>query len=174
MLGKIEKTIDCWFLIATLFFFFLLRLPSLFEPYWYGDEGIYQVMGMGINHGRLLYRDIWDNKPPLLYMLYAFFSSDQFTIRLVSLLFGLATVFVFYLLAKKLYSLQPNGRKTVLWTTGIFAILFGLPLLEGNIANAENFMLLPILTAGLLIYNSTNYTLHANSCRFSPLFGFSF
>ncbi len=153
MLGKIEKTVDCWFLIAISFLFFLLRLPSLFEPYWYGDEGIYQVVGMGINHGRLLYRDIWDNKPPLLYMLYAFFSSDQFTIRLVSLFFGLASVFIFYLLARKLYNSQPTEKKTALWTTGIFAVFFGLPLLEGNIANAENFMLLPILLGGLLIFN---------------------
>ncbi len=159
LLGKIEKTVDCWFVIVTLFFFFLLRLPSLFEPYWYGDEGIYQVVGMGINHGRLLYRDIWDNKPPLLYMLYAFVSSDQFSIRLVSLVFGLASVFVFYLLARKLYGEQQNEKKISLWVTGIFAILFGLPFLEGNIANAENFMLLPILLAGLLMYNSANSTL---------------
>ncbi len=33
----------------------------------------------------------------------------------------------------------------------MFAVLFATPLLEGNIANAENFMLLPILLAALFI-----------------------
>lgn len=142
------------FLIATGFLFFLLRLPSLFEPYWYGDEGVYDVAGMAIRSGRLLYKDIWDNKPPILYLLYALFSSDQFTIRLVSLLIGLFSVGVFYFLAKKLFT----KRSLVFLSTLLFAILFGLPILEGNIANAENFMLLPILLAGyfVVIQNTLN------------------
>ncbi len=148
ILGILEKKKDFWFLLFTSIFFFLLRLPSLFEPYWYGDEGIYQVLGMGIREGRLLYQGVWDNKPPLLYLLYAIFSSDQFTVRLISLIFGLFTVFIFFLLAKKLF----NKDKIVYLTTAIFAFLFGLPLLEGNIANAENFMMPLILLAGLLIY----------------------
>lgn len=154
-LQRIEKEKDSWFLIFTAFIFFLLRLPSLFEPYWYGDEGVYHVLGFGINNGRLLYQQIWDNKPPLLYLLYALFSSDQFTVRLVSMIFGLLSVFVFYFLARKLFS---QKRKIILFTTFIFAIFFGLPLLEGNIANAENFMILPILLSGFIIYKIQNHS----------------
>lgn len=151
VLQKLEKSREYWFLLTTSFFFFLLRLPSLFEPYWYGDEGIYQVLGMAMNQHRLLYRDIWDNKPPLLYFVYSIFSSDQFWVRLFSLLVGLLTVFAFYFLARKLFT-----KEKIVWTTtAIFALFFGLPLLEGNIANAENFMLLPIITAGFLILKST-------------------
>ena len=146
LFARLQHSKDAWFLLIVSFVFFLLRLPSLFEPYWYGDEGIYQVLGAGMRAGRLLYRDIWDNKPPLLYIIYALFGSDQFTIRFVSLLFGLTCVGVFFLLAKKLFK-----EKTIIYiATGVFACLFGLPLLEGNIANAENFMMLPILVAGLL------------------------
>jgi hypothetical protein len=150
ILAKLEKSFDSWFLIIISIIFFLLRLPSLFEPDWYGDEGIYQVLGMGIKAGRLLYRDIFDNKPPLLYLLYSFVSSDQFLIRFVSLIFGLISVWIFFYLSKKLF----DNPKIAYVSTSIFAVLFGLPLIEGNIANAENFMLLLNIAAGYLILKS--------------------
>ncbi|HSX40892.1 MAG TPA: glycosyltransferase family 39 protein [Candidatus Saccharimonadales bacterium] len=163
VLDRLEKSTSFWFLLATSVFFFLLRLPSLFEPYWYGDEGIYQVIGLALNRGRLLYSGIWDNKPPLLYIVYALFNGDQFALRLVSLIFGIASVVVFLALSKLLLSSAKN-TKIAYVSTALFALLFGLPLLEGNIANAENFMLLPILAAGYLVFKlfqTSNYTLYA-------------
>ncbi|MDP2649882.1 MAG: glycosyltransferase family 39 protein [bacterium] len=151
ILQRIERSREFWFLLLTSFIFFLLRFPSLFEPYWYGDEGIYQVIGIALRQGRGLYTQIWDNKPPLLYLLYAIFSSDQFTVRLVSLIFGILSVIVFFLLAKKLFHSEKETHPAVFLSTGFFALFFGLPLIEGNIANAENFMILPILISALLI-----------------------
>ncbi|MEX2007290.1 MAG: glycosyltransferase family 39 protein [Candidatus Levyibacteriota bacterium] len=156
LISKAEQSISFWFLLVTSFFFFLLRLPSLFEPYWYGDEGIYQVLGHAVRNGRLLYAEIWDNKPPLLYLIYAFFDSDQFVIRLVSLVFGVLSVIAFHALARELFK---EKFKISLWTTGLFAVLFGLPLLEGNIANSENFMLLPLILAGLILVKSQRHRL---------------
>ena len=128
---------------------FILRFPSLFEPYWYGDEGVYQTLGLAMNNGSLLYQDIWDNKPPLLYMIYSFFGSDQFAVRLTSLIFGILSIFVFFKLANKIF----GNIKIALFSTAFFALFFGSPLLEGNIANAENFMVLPILTSALILLN---------------------
>jgi hypothetical protein len=71
-------------------------------------------------------------------------------IRLLSLIFGLLSVIIFFYLSKRLFI----NIKTSFIATIIFAILFGLPLIEGNIANAENFMLLLNITAGLLILKS--------------------
>lgn len=122
----------------------LLKLPSLFEPNHYGDEGIYQTLGQAIRGGAVLYRDIWDNKPPLLYLFYALFDGDQFSIRLLSLIFTLLSTTVFYLLCQKIF---PKNRRITLFTTLLFTLAFSLPFLEGNIANAENFMILPILLA---------------------------
>lgn len=153
ILTRLERNKSFWFLLIASFIFFLLRFPSLFEPYWYGDEGIYQVIGIAIRNGRLLYRDIFDNKPPFLYFLYALFNSDQFTLRLVSLIFGILSVIVFFFLAKKIFSSGENNQKIVLLTTSLFAFLFAIPFFEGNIANAENFMILPILFAALLLVN---------------------
>ncbi|MCL4353796.1 glycosyltransferase family 39 protein [Patescibacteria group bacterium] len=147
LFSALEKNKHVYFLIGASFLFFLLRLPSLSEPYWYGDEGVYDVVGMAIRQGRLLYRDIWDNKPPFLYLLYALFQSDQFTIRFVSLIFGLLSFFFFFLIAKKLFV----KRKTVYLSSLVFIVLLATPLLEGNIANAENFMMLPILIGAFLV-----------------------
>ena len=152
-LARAEKNRNFWFLLASSFIFFLLRFPSLFEPYWYGDEGIYQVLGLAIRGGDLLYRDIWDNKPPLLYMLYALFNSDQFWLRLVSIIFGVLSLIVFFFLAKKLFKSEKNSNIPFA-STALFGLLFALPLIEGNIANAENFMLLFIILAGFLIFDT--------------------
>lgn len=150
LLGKLEKSKDFWVLLSTTIFFFLLRFPSFFEPYWYGDEGIYQVLGLGMNNGKLLYRDIFDNKPPLLYSIYALFNSDQFFVRLASAVFGIISIFLFFKLCQKIL----KQKNAIYLATFLFALLFGLPLIEGNIANAENFMLLFNIAAGLLVVKS--------------------
>src|SRR5438552_2689112 len=135
LIRKLESMTDFWFLIFLNLLFFLLRLPSLFEPYWYGDEGIYQAIGLALRNGEVLYRDIWDNKTPALYYLYAILGSDQFLTKLASLIFGIVGITFFYLLARKLF-LKSWVYRT---STFIFALFFGLPIIEGNIANAENF-----------------------------------
>lgn len=153
VLKRLQSSRQFWFLISTTFLFFILRLPSLFEPLWYGDEGIYQVIGNSLNHGKLLYSQIFDNKPPLLYLIYAIFQSDQFAVRLASLAVGAFSVIVFFFLSKHLFKKQ----NIAYLTTFIFATLFGLPLLEGNIANAENFMLLPIITSAFLLVSRKRF-----------------
>lgn len=161
VIRQLERSHDFWMVIGLLFTFFLLRLPSLFEPYWYGDEGIYETLGLAITKGRVLYTQIWDNKPPLLYFTYALVQSNQFLVRSFSFIVGLLTIVIFYLLAKKLF----RERKAVGIATGVFGLLFGIPAFEGNIANAENFMLLPIILAGLFIYTVANKS--PNTKRFS-------
>jgi hypothetical protein len=148
LLDRIEKRKYSWIIGILAVTFFLLRFPSLFEPYWYGDEGIYQVIGSGLRSGRQFYLGVWDNKPPLLFVIYYLANGDQFNARLISLVFGLFSLIAFYFLAKKLFK-ENYIRITI---TAIFTLLFGLPIIEGNIANSENFMLLPILVAANLFY----------------------
>lgn len=155
ILRRLEGSKEFWFILFTSFLFFILRLPSLFEPLWYGDEGIYQVIGSSLNNGKLLYKEVFDNKPPLLYWLYAILHSDQFLIRLASLIAGLIAIVIFFLLSKKLFENNKNNIHYV--TTLIFAILYGIPMLEGNIANAENFMLLPILVSSFFIVSQKRF-----------------
>lgn len=149
-LSKLEKSFAFWFLLGISLVFFFLRFPSLFEPNWYGDEGIYQVLGDGMSQGRLLYRDIFDNKPPFLYILYNLTGSDIFVTRLTSLVFGLLSVIAFYFLALKLLV----NKKSVLFSTCFFALMFGIPVIEGNIANAENFIVLPVVLGALFLHSA--------------------
>lgn len=133
------------FWITSSVIFFLLRLPSLFEPYWYGDEGIYLTLGHAINSGLTLYSQIHDNKPPTLYYLAAI-GQTVFGFRFLLLICMIPTIYVFYLLAKKLLISRLAKISTLL-----FMVLTCIPFFEGNIANAEIFMLLPTLLGVYLV-----------------------
>lgn len=135
------------YLISISILFILLRLPSVIEPHWYGDEGIYSVIAHALRDGSVLYRDIWDNKPPFLYLIYTIFNGDLFFIKSFSIMIGIASIISVYILSKKLI----HSSKGAMVSTACFALLFGLPMLEGNIANAENFMLLPTAMAYILL-----------------------
>src|SRR6267154_2662061 len=101
-LSQLEKTKAVWVVIVLCVFFIFLRFPSVIEPYWYGDEGVYEVIGQAMDHGSVLYRDIWDNKPPLIYVIYALSQGDQPTVKVISLFVGLFSVFALFILAQKL------------------------------------------------------------------------
>lgn len=173
IVNSIKKTVsylDSWFVISIAFIFSLLRIPSLVEPYWYGDEGIYQVIGIALRQGRILYKEIWDNKPPILYLIYGLFNGDQFSVRLFSLVFGIGSIVLFFLLSKKLFK---NKLSTYIATV-VYAFIFGLPLIEGNIANAENFMHLPIIGAFYLILASGQQRKYINYFIAGLLLSFAF
>ncbi|HPJ17444.1 MAG TPA: hypothetical protein PK639_04460 [Candidatus Woesebacteria bacterium] len=133
------------FFVLLSVLFILLRLPSLFEPYWYGDEGIYLTLGQAINHGVVLFRQIHDNKPPSLYYLAAF-AQTVFGFRLLLSLFMIPSIYFFYKISKEFLSIKSSQIATL-----IFLILTSTPLFEGNIANAEIFMIFPTLL-GVYLY----------------------
>jgi hypothetical protein len=58
-----------WF-FAGLALVFLRALPNLRYPLG-RDQATYCVIGQGLLHGQLLYRDLWDNKPPGVFYIYA-------------------------------------------------------------------------------------------------------
>ncbi len=136
-----------WFLISCLGLVVLLRIPSLFEPYWYGDEGIYLTLGLAIKKGLVLYRDIHDNKPPLLYLLAAL-AGNVAWFRAILLNWMLISTIFFWKLINYLFPKQEKLAKISLL---FFTILSSIPLIEGNIANAEIFLIGPII-AGFYTY----------------------
>ncbi len=148
---SIKKSASCLnnpFLLVLILLTIILRIPSLFEPYWYGDEGIYLTLGQAINKGLLLYRDIHDNKPPVLYLLAAL-AGNVAWFRELLLVWSIFTLSAFSVLVKKLF---PKNNRLYYLTLSLFAIGYTLPWLEGNIANAEVFMLLPTFLAILLAF----------------------
>ena len=136
-------------LIIVLVVVFILRIPSFFEPYSYGDEMIYLTLGQGMREGLTLYKDIYDNKPPLLYILAAV-AGNLFWFKAILAFWSLATIILFWKLSKALFPDKLKLQKVATW---IFAILTTIPLLEGNIANAEVFMVGPIILALVILFS---------------------
>jgi hypothetical protein len=130
---------------------FVLRIPSFFEPAWYGDEGIYLAIGQAIQRGAVLYRDIWDNKPPLLYLIYAV-SPTLLWAKLTAAACVLGTV----LFVKKI---TKNNLAAL-----ICGIFLSIPLLEGTIANAELYFILPTIIIAFLLITPNPYPLATGVC----------
>jgi len=126
-----------------------VRLPSLFEPLWHGDEAIYLTIGQQILRGDVLYEDIFDNKTPGIYYLVAgvlaLFGHAVWPVKLVLSFWSIGTVFVFYFLARRL-----AGEKAAAPATAILSLLTAPVWLEGNVYNSEILMILPACLGVLL------------------------
>jgi hypothetical protein len=143
----IAKThIPVW-LAIVLGIVLILRIPTFFEPFSYGDEMIYLTLGEGIRRGLTLFKDIYDNKPPLLYLLAAL-AGNVFWFKAILAFWNTITIVLFWHLSQALF---PKKLKIIQIATIIFAFLTTIPLLEGHIANAEIFMIGPTIAAFLLL-----------------------
>jgi 4-amino-4-deoxy-L-arabinose transferase-like glycosyltransferase len=143
-LDKIHLPLWLTILLALVLLF---RIPNFIEPYSYGDEMIYLSLGEAVRQGIPLYGGIHDNKPPLLYITAAI-AGNLFWFKVILAAWSLITVVLFWKLSKVLF---PKSIKFQKVSTIIFAILTTIPLLEGHIANAENFMIGPIIAAFLIL-----------------------
>jgi len=140
------KNLPLW-LEILLIVLLILRIPSFLEPYYYGDEMIYLSLGEAIRQGKTLYLQIHDNKPPLLYLIAAL-AGSVFWFRIILAFWSLATVVIFWKLAEALFKKNVKLQKTA---TIIFGLITTLPLLEGNIPNAELFMIGPTMLALIIL-----------------------
>lgn len=133
-------------------FLFLLRVPSFFEPYYYGDEMIYLTLGEGIRQNIPLYLGLHDNKPPLLYLTAAI-AGNLFFFKVILAFWSLITVYIFWKLVNFIFPKKTSLHKI---STIIFGLLTTLPLLEGNTVNAELFMIGPIILAFFILLSKKN------------------
>jgi hypothetical protein len=92
-----------WFL-AGIALVLLRALPSLRYPLG-RDQATYCVVAQGLLHGRLLYRDLWDIKPPGIYYIYAvivkIFGPVMWSIGIVDILWLLAISICIFHFAKR-------------------------------------------------------------------------
>lgn len=133
----------------------LLRIPSVFEPFWYEDEGVYLTIGEGLRRGLELYKDLYDNKPPGVYII-ASIAGGVARFRLILIFWHLVSVVLFFGLAsvlfKKLLSSSSKRNAAILISTAAYTSLTSIPFFEGTIANAEIFMIMPILAGVYLLF----------------------
>jgi len=124
----------------------LLFLAPLFDAPLEPDQGGYATIARGWLHGAIPYRDLWDNKGPLVFLWYAasfrWLGENVIAPRVMAgLAAGLSVPFV-WATARTLF-----GRREAVLAAALFSLSF-LNIYIQVTANAEVFMLLP-LTAGL-------------------------
>jgi 4-amino-4-deoxy-L-arabinose transferase-like glycosyltransferase len=129
----------------------ILFLAPLFEAPFDRDQGGYATIARGWLDGSIPYRDLWDNKAPLLFLWYA--ASFQWlgeTVVAPRVLAGVAaalSVPFVWATTRTLF-----GSREAALAAGVYALSFANVYLQVT-ANAEVFMLLP-LTAGLWAFAS--------------------
>lgn len=137
-------TRDAFLLLLLCLLPILLFLPAMGAPF-ERDEGAYATIAQGVLDGKVPYRDLFDNKPPLIYgwyaLSFALFGESVWAPRIVaSLLLSLTTLAVF----GQAKLVMPRG---VAYTAAaVFALCTGLPWVALH-ANTEAYMLLPLVTS---------------------------
>jgi hypothetical protein len=134
-------------IICSWIFLFISRFPSFFDPLWYHDEVYYMAVGQHLSRGGLLYVDIWDHKPPFLYLIYSgfhsIFNTQIWPLKVFNWMLGCAAVYLTFWLSKHVFKLSDVAQKVVLvLSTLCFAMFFDM-----TIFNAEN-LFVPLLLAG--------------------------
>jgi hypothetical protein len=133
----------------TLLLTFALRYPSLLEPRWYGDEGIFAAIAQNMRDGRTLYSQAWDNKPPLIFFTYAaiqsLFGTGVFPLHMVTTVAVMLTQGAVIALAFAVF-----GAPRAVVAGAIFAMIMGTPVIEANLAMTETYMILPASLAALV------------------------
>lgn len=176
MWKKIKFRLIWWFshpLLWIIAAIVISHLPTILEPLWYWDSGFYQLIAQGMLDGKLLYVDIWDNKLPGIYLIFALFyklfGHQQGFLHGFLTIWLCATAIVVFKLAKSLFS-----RKIGILSAWVFVFLTLPPVCTGGIPNAEIFMLLPNALAFYILFRNTNKITLAKSFFAGVLLGLGF
>jgi len=153
---------------GTLCLAFGRRYPSLFEPRWYGDEGIFASVAENVRHGHMLYSGAWDNKPPVQYWIYGivthFLGYSEAAIHLVPFVSAIAAVLaVGWGVARLSGSRHRSGIACVL-----AALIIGPPIFDSQLFLPEGALIGPMTWAGMLMLVHTASAQWAADHRWAP------
>jgi hypothetical protein len=128
----------------------LLRIPSFLEPHWYTDEAGYVATARALLQGKVLYSQIWTNKPPLqiwtVAALIHFLGTSEAALHVLTFLTGLATLLALAYAGDRLV-----GRRRTVIALVVAAIMLGTPLLDAELLLPECLLLAPVTWAGALL-----------------------
>ena len=132
-------------LVAILALTWLLRMNFWSRPFQM-DEGVYAYIGWGMFKGLVPYKDIFDHKPPGIYVLYALsfllFGTSGVSIKVFGTIYTLGTVLAVFFVARRL-----AGSTAGCLTALLYAVFSCGPRIEGGGVNTEVFMALPYTLA---------------------------
>jgi hypothetical protein len=153
---------------ALIGFCTLWRLPAIGDPPWLNDEGTYANLGMAIFKGEAIYRQIWENKPPAIYLLFGIVHE---VVGPSGLLVGvrlLAAVAALIIQIAILRLTRPfAGRLVSMLAVAVAGLCLDLPILDGTSANAEIFMT-ACTTVGMALLWSTLRRVYVTSAQDLP------
>lgn len=141
--------------VSAVFLVVLLRLPSLVDPMYYLDEGVYASVAYELGQGGTLYQTAWDLKPPGIFYVYLFFQKifgpHSFLVqRIFNTILAALAVFGVYKLSKILKAAQtclPARQGAAATAVFLAAVFLGLPFFETQIFNTENIFIVTSLFA---------------------------
>jgi 4-amino-4-deoxy-L-arabinose transferase-like glycosyltransferase len=98
-----------WLSLAAVAAAFIARLLGIVEPMG-PDQGVYATIGWGLQRGLTLYRDLWDLKPPGIYLTYLFgfdlFGARETSIFWLDYLAGALTALVTFDFGRRLLGIR--------------------------------------------------------------------
>ena len=113
-----------WFLLVVLLV--AVRLPSLAQPAG-GDQMLYVYAGDRILHGDVPYTDVWDQKPPMIHLIYGVLWqlwSDQSVVALADLVAAVLLAAVLIAFGRRAWSVHAGCAAASLF------LLLGDPYLQ--------------------------------------------
>ena len=113
------------------------------------DEGGYLAIARAWAHGRVLYRDVWVDRPQGLLVLFRAWDwlsgGHTSSIRVMAMLFGALLVISTAIIVRQLH-----GHRAARWTALICGAVSAAPVLEGHIPNGE-LLSGAVVAAGLAV-----------------------
>jgi hypothetical protein len=110
-----------WASLVTVVGAFLVRLPGVVEPLG-PDQGVYVTIAWGLQHGLALYRDLWEQKPPGIYLTYllgfVLFGSRPATVFWLDYLAAALTTLVLFDLGRRLVGLRFGALAAAVFAVG--------------------------------------------------------
>lgn len=124
-----------WWIAAGAFVSLLMRLRMLSTPLT-ADEGGYLAIARAWAHGRVLYRDVWVDRPQGLLVIFRVWDwvlgGRNGSIHAMAVLFGGVLVVSTALVVREL-----AGQQAARWTAIVCGVISASPVLEAYIPNGE-------------------------------------
>jgi hypothetical protein len=137
-------------IVLAVVVFVALRIPSATIPL-ERDEGAYALMAQRTLAGDVPYRDVWDHKPPGVYVAYlpavALFGASPVAIHGTAYLADLISALFLFLLVRRL-----AGPVAAAFSVFVFSVLATEPTWLATAANTEHFMVPFIVASAWFLY----------------------
>jgi 4-amino-4-deoxy-L-arabinose transferase-like glycosyltransferase len=129
-------------------FALLLGLPTLIIPF-SSDNAWFALGARTLLDGDQLYSDYWDQKPPMIYFVYALpfalVGEHMEAVRALDLLNTLAVMAVLFALGRRLF-----GERSGVFAAGLYGFTYLAWTGVDGLGETESFLSLPLLLAVLL------------------------